>query len=40
MDGIGKYALFALAVLIVVAIAFRVDFIKNLVFGTTTTAAK
>ena len=37
MKGIGGWLIFAVAVLVIVAVAMRVDFVKNLVFGTTTT---
>lgn len=40
MKGITKYLVFAVAVLLVVGIAMRIEFTKNLIFGTTTTAAK
>lgn len=39
--GLTGWLTFAVVVLVIVAIAFRIDFVKNLVFGTTTaTVAK
>lgn len=40
MKGVQGWLVFALAVLVIIAIAFRVDFVKNLIFGTTTTTGK
>lgn len=36
MKGIQGWLIFAVAVLVIVAIAFRIDMVKNLIFGTTT----